>query len=117
MSLQADCIFCKILRKEVPAEKVFENENVFAFKDIHPQAKHHYLIIPKFHVTSLAELKEEQIQIIEQLYRVGFAIAEKNGFKQSGFRTVINTGKMGGQTVFHLHMHLMSDDKISPRFG
>lgn len=113
----SDCIFCKIAKGEVPTQFIHETDNVIVFKDIHPQANYHYLVIPKFHVESVAHLKADQLGIIEQMYTAALQVAENQKFKDLGFRTVINTGKHGGQTVFHLHMHLMSDAKIKPGFG
>ena len=112
-----DCLFCKIIKGQIPSEKVFENEKVFAFKDIHPQSKEHYLVIPKFHVESLAHLDNSNEDIVSDLFRAGRHLSETFGFKNKGYRSVINTGKNGGQTVFHLHLHIMSDEKMGAKFG
>jgi histidine triad (HIT) family protein len=117
MSLQADCIFCKILKGEIPSQKIFENEKVFAFRDLHPQAKEHILVIPKFHTNSLAHLEKHELNIMTDMYQAALEIADKQGFRQKGFRTVINTGQEGGQTVFHLHMHVLAGSQMGPRFG
>ncbi|MES2769470.1 MAG: histidine triad nucleotide-binding protein [Bdellovibrionota bacterium] len=115
--LKDDCLFCKIIKGQIPAAKIFENEKVFAFKDIHPQAEQHYLVIPKFHVESLAHLEDSNTSIVNDLFRAANQISETEGFKSKGYRSVINTGKNGGQTVFHLHLHVMSDEKMSAKFG
>jgi histidine triad (HIT) family protein len=117
VKLKDDCLFCKIIKGQIPAEKVFENEKVFAFKDIHPQSKHHYLVIPKFHVDSLAHLKKEDLSILEDLFLAANEIAETNGFKNKGYRSVINTGEEGGQTVFHLHLHILAGSKMGAKFN
>lgn len=115
--LKDDCLFCKIIKGQIPSEKIFENDKVFAFKDIHPQATQHYLVIPKFHVESLAHLDNSNTTVVNDLFRAADHISEMKGFKSKGYRSVINTGKNGGQTVFHLHLHIMSDEKMGPKFG
>ena len=115
--LKDDCLFCKIIKGLIPSEKIFENDKVFAFKDIHPQSAQHYLVIPKFHVESLAHLDSSNKTIINDLFQAADHISETIGFKNNGYRSVINTGKNGGQTVFHLHLHIMSDEKMGPKFG
>ena len=117
VKLKDDCLFCKIIKGQIPAEKIFEDEKVLAFKDIHPQAKHHYLIIPKFHVDSLAQVEEKNISITSDLFSAALKIANQFGFKEKGFRTVINTGEEGGQTVFHLHLHVLAGSKMGARFS
>jgi histidine triad (HIT) family protein len=117
MPLKEDCLFCKIIKGQIPAEKIFENEKVFAFKDIYPQSKYHYLIIPKFHVDSLAHLNKENQSVVSDLFSAANEIAEKNGFKSKGYRSVINTGEEGGQTVFHLHLHVLAGSKMGARFS
>lgn len=115
--LKDDCLFCKIIKGQIPAEKIFENDKVFAFKDVYPQSSQHYLVIPKFHVESLAHLDSGNRTIINDLFYAADHISETKGFKDKGYRSVINTGKNGGQTVFHLHLHVMSDEKMGPKFG
>lgn len=102
----SDCIFCKIVRGEIPAKKVHEDENFMVFHDIHPKAKVHVLVIPKKHIESLAHLSEQDSDLIAKLTLTLPKIAKQLGL-DSGFRTVINTGKDGGQEVFHLHYHLL----------
>ena len=111
MALKEDCPFCKIIKGEVPSQRIFENEYVIGFKDIHPAAKIHYLFVPKYHSDSLCEL--EDFDTISDLYRALVEVAEKEGLFRSGFRSVINTGKEGGQTVPHLHLHLIGGQQLS----
>ncbi len=99
-----DCIFCKIIKGEIPSSKVYEDEQVFAFHDISPASKTHVLIIPKTHYDSLREADKNILG--ELLYRAK-ELAKDLGISETGFRTVINTGKDGGQTVEHLHLHLL----------
>jgi histidine triad (HIT) family protein len=101
-----DCIFCKIISGEIPSEKVFENEQVFAFSDINKQAPTHVLIVPKKHIASLDHASGEDIEVLGHLHAVAAEIARKSGLA-NGYRTVINTGADAGQTVDHLHVHLL----------
>ncbi|MDD9898047.1 MAG: histidine triad nucleotide-binding protein [Candidatus Melainabacteria bacterium] len=103
-----DCLFCKIIAGEIPAEKIYENDYVLAFKDIQPASPHHYLIIPKIHKASLQEFVDGDQQVLGELMLAAPKIAQEQGFAEAGYRTVVNTGKDGGQTVFHLHMHLLA---------
>ncbi|MFH1386780.1 MAG: histidine triad nucleotide-binding protein [bacterium] len=100
-----NCIFCKILKKEIPGKLVYEDDQVAAFNDIAPQAPTHILIIPKQHVDSLADLADEAI--MGELFRVAIKLAKDLGLDKQGFRTVINNGKAAGQAVDHLHVHLL----------
>lgn len=102
-----DCLFCKIVAKEIPATVVFENERVLAFDDIHPQAPTHVQIIPKKHIASALEVAAEDRSLIGELVRVGAELARERGFAEDGFRLVFNTNAAAGQTVFHIHLHLL----------
>lgn len=102
-----NCIFCKIINGEIPSEKVYEDELVLSFRDISPEAPAHVLIIPKKHISSLNELKEEDGEIISHIFIVAKEIAEKLGIANSGYRIVTNCGEDGGQTVSHIHFHLL----------
>lgn len=117
VKLKDDCIFCKIIKGEIPSNKVFENDKVFAFRDLYPQAKEHILIIPKFHVDSLAHLTSENRDTVRDLFEAANEISIQLGFKDKGYRSVINTGEEGGQTVFHLHLHIMAGNKLGAKFG
>ncbi len=100
-----DCIFCKIANGEIPTEAVYQNEKVFAFNDINPQAPVHVLIIPKEHYASLNELDDKEL--MGELFAAVKKVAEKLGIKE--YRTVINTGKSAGQEVFHIHLHVLAN--------
>lgn len=103
-----DCIFCKIASGEIPAEKVFEDDVCVAFNDLSPQAPTHILVIPRKHVDSLAEAEESDSDILGHLLLTAARIAREKGFADAGYRVVINTNSDGGQTVFHLHVHLLA---------
>jgi histidine triad (HIT) family protein len=103
----SDCIFCKIAKKEIPSNIVYEDDRVIAFKDVNPQAPVHILIIPKIHLTSLMDINEENSDLVSHIAIVTKKIAAEYNIDQKGFRLVNNCGKEGGQTVFHLHFHLL----------
>ena len=102
-----DCLFCKIANREIPASVVYEDQRVLAFNDINPQAPTHVLVIPKRHIASLNEISVEDDQIVGELVRRAAAIAKDRGLAPGGFRTVFNTNRDAGQTVFHVHLHLL----------
>ncbi len=102
----SDCIFCKIAAGEIPSKKVYEDERVLAFYDLDPQAPVHILIIPKEHIASAADITEENSAIIAHIFEVAARLAKELGL-DGGFRLVANTGADGGQTVQHLHVHLL----------
>jgi histidine triad (HIT) family protein len=101
-----DCIFCRIVRGEAPAKKVYEDERALVFEDINPQAPTHVLIIPKQHIVGLKEARAEDADIIGYLHLVAAQIARQRGI-EDGYRTVFNVGPRAGQSVFHLHLHLL----------
>lgn len=101
-----DCLFCKIINGEIPSSKVYEDDTVFAFRDIEPQAPTHILIIPKQHIKSAAEIDESNSAVISHIFEVAAKIAKQEGL-DDGFRIVNNCGDVAGQTVKHLHFHLM----------
>jgi histidine triad (HIT) family protein len=101
-----DCIFCKIVSGEIPASKVYEDDKVLAFKDLEPQAPVHVLIIPKQHIASMAEINERNSAVVAHIFEVAAIIAKENGL-ENGFRVVSNCGESAGQSVMHLHFHLM----------
>ncbi len=101
------CLFCQIVKKEIPCKILYEDDHSMAFEDINPQAPVHLLIIPKHHIQSLAQTSEADSQLMGQLLHTLNHVAKEKGIKDSGYRTVINTGDNGGQTVHHLHMHLL----------
>ena len=101
-----DCIFCKIIAGEIPSQRVYEDEHVFAFRDIAPQAPVHILVVPKEHIASAAELKPENSHIAAKCLEITAQLAKSEGLG-GGFRVITNSGPDGGQTVFHLHFHLL----------
>ena len=102
-----DCLFCKISAKEIPATVVFENERLVAFEDIHPQAPTHVQIIPRKHVATTLDLTAEDRSMVGESFEVAAGIARDRGFAEDGFRLVVNTNPAAGQTVYHLHLHLL----------
>lgn len=110
----ADTIFKKIINKEIPAEIVYESENILAFKDINPKAPHHILIIPKiYEIEKTTDIKKEHSEIIIEMFTAANKIADDLNIKNEGFRLVINCGENGGQEVYHLHMHLLGGRKMT----
>ncbi len=103
-----DCIFCKIVADEVPAARVFEDEICIAFNDLSPQAPTHILIIPRDHIDSLDKARQDDTKTLGHLLLTAADIAREKGFAENGYRVVINTNADGGQTVFHLHVHLLA---------
>ena len=102
-----DCLFCRIIHREIPGSIVYEDQRVLAFNDINPQAPTHVLVVPKRHIPSLNELSVEDDQIVGELARRAAAIAKERGVSAGGFRLVFNTNRDAGQTVFHIHLHLL----------
>ena len=100
------CLFCRIVAGEIPAAKVYEDDELLAFKDIHPKAPLHLLIIPKEHIESMAVLKDRHAPLMGRMMVLAQRLATENGSPE-GFRTVVNTGRVGRQEVYHLHMHLL----------
>ena len=103
----SDCIFCKIAEKKIPSKIVHEDDTCVAFDDVNPQAPTHVLVIPRKHTASIAELNEADAGLLGHLMLTGAKIAKQKGIAEGGYRFVINTGKNGGQTVFHLHLHVL----------
>jgi histidine triad (HIT) family protein len=106
-----NCIFCKIINKEIPSSLVYEDDKVLAFNDISPQAPVHIIVIPKKHVTSVSEL--DDISAVSDLFAVMKKIAAEKGIEKSGYRIVVNHGKDAGQAVPHLHFHLLGGRPLS----
>ena len=108
------CIFCKIATGEIPSKKIYEDEEVFAFHDINPQRPVHFLIIPKRHVGSLNDVDDSYQAVLGRMLLKAGELAKKQGLND-GFRTTINTGRIGGQEVYHLHIHIMGGpDPVGP---
>jgi len=106
-----DCLFCKIEKGEIPSDKVYEDEDVIVFKDIAPKAKVHLLVIPRKHIVGLNDLLPEDQGLMGKMMLLLPKLAKEQGL-DSGFRTIINTGKGGGQEVFHLHIHLLGGSAL-----
>ena len=104
----ADCLFCRIVAGEIPASLVYQDEDVVAFNDINPQAPLHVLIVPRAHVATLNDLGEEQDALLGRMIRRAAAIARERGHAEGGYRTLFNCNRLAGQTVFHIHLHLLA---------
>jgi histidine triad (HIT) family protein len=109
----SDTLFSKIIRREIPADIVFEDEHVLAFRDIHPQAPVHVLFVPKKPIATLNDLKAEDAEVAGRLLLAAAAYARAEGFSENGYRVVINCNRDGGQTVFHLHLHLLAGHQMT----
>lgn len=107
-----DCLFCKIVAGEIPSTKVYEDESVYAFRDIAPQAPTHILVIPKEHIASVAEINESNSKVISHIFEVIAKIAREEGLS-GGYRVVSNCGDDAGQTVHHLHYHILGGKKLN----
>lgn len=102
------CIFCSIAEKKVPSAKVYEDDEVFAFEDVNPQAPIHILVIPKKHIATSLELAPEDHALVGRMFRAANTIARDRGIAERGFRLVMNCNSEAGQTVFHIHLHLLA---------
>ena len=109
----SDCIFCRIVSGEIPAKKIYEDDLVVAFHDINPIAPVHFLVIPKVHVASMAELTDEHEAVMGRVMTVAGRLAREQG-ATDGFRTIINTGRVGRQEVYHLHVHILGGAQPLP---
>jgi histidine triad (HIT) family protein len=112
-----ECIFCGIVAGKVPGDVVHQDEDVLAFRDILPKAPTHLLIVPKAHITSVAELADEQQELAGHLIIIAKSLAEKEGIADKGYRLVINCGPEGGQVVPHLHLHLIGGRQMEAKLG
>ena len=108
-----DCIFCKLINREIPAKILYEDNQIIAFEDINPQAPTHILLIPKEHFASLNDIPEEKKEILSHLLLRARNIAQELGIKENGYRIVLNTGKNSGQDVFHIHFHLLGGRRMT----
>lgn len=115
MSYKTDenCLFCKIVKGDIPSTKVYEDEEVYAFRDIEPQAPQHIVIVPKEHIASANEICSENAAVVGAIFAAAAKIAAKEGFAEKGYRIVNNCGKDGGQTVGHLHFHLLAGRNLT----
>lgn len=108
----SDCLFCKIIAGDIPADKIYEDDDVFAFRDISPQAPTHFLVIPKKHISDLDALDAQDDGLVGKIIRVGAELAEKEGL-ESGCRVVFNNGPDAGQVVFHIHLHVLGGRQLN----
>ena len=110
-----DCLFCKIIKGEIPSNKVYEDEVIFAFTDINPQAPIHILVVPKKHIESVAKLEKEDEALVGKIFSAIKKISEEKGFKDEGFRVINNCGEKAGQTVKHLHFHILAGKDLGEK--
>jgi histidine triad (HIT) family protein len=103
----SDCLFCRIIKRELPASIVFEDDRILAFNDINPQAPTHVLVLPKRHIATLNDVDAADDSLVGEIVRRAAAIAAERGLAADGYRTVFNTNRNAGQTVFHIHLHLI----------
>lgn len=115
--MSADCIFCKIAQGEIPGDVIYQDEEITAFRDIEPQAKTHVLVIPNRHFDSLDSAYDEDAAFLGRLIQVCARVAREDGIEQSGYRVLTNVGLDGGQTVGHLHFHVLGGNKLTPGLG
>ncbi|HEX5127518.1 MAG TPA: histidine triad nucleotide-binding protein [Rhodocyclaceae bacterium] len=108
-----DCIFCRIVRGEIPSKKVYEDETLLAFNDVRPKAPTHILIIPKRHIETLTDCTNDDAPLLGKMLALAPVIAKEQGCRE-GFRTIINTGRVGGQEVYHLHIHILGGPQVLP---
>jgi len=109
-----DCIFCKIVRGEIPSRKLYEDDDMVAFHDINPVAPVHFMIVPKRHIDSLAHVSAEQAPVLGRMFAKAGELAAAHG-SPDGFRTIVNTGRIGRQDVYHLHIHIIGGPDPLPR--
>jgi histidine triad (HIT) family protein len=112
-----ECIFCKIIAGELPSQIVYRDDQVTAFRDIHPVAPTHVLIVPNDHIASVNELEANHQELVGHMFVVARKIAEQEGISQSGYRAIINTGPDAGQVVFHLHLHVIGGQRMRYPMG
>ena len=110
-----DCIFCKIIKKEIPSTIVYEDDSVIAFNDVNPAAPIHILVVPKKHIATLLDVTEEDKELIAHIYEVINQIARERGFAENGFRVITNCGRDSGQEVMHIHFHVLGGRKLGDK--
>lgn len=110
-----DCIFCKIINNEIPSNKVYEDDEILAFKDVNPQMPIHILVVPKKHIKSILDLSKEDEQLVGKIFSIIKKIAIDLGIEENGFRVISNCGEDAGQTVKHLHFHILAGEKMSDK--
>jgi len=102
-----DCVFCKIINKEIPSDILYEDDDMIAFKDANPQAPVHFLVVPKKHIDNIESLSEEDYPLLEKIFKRINILAKEQGIAKDGFRIINNCNENGGQTVMHLHFHIL----------
>jgi len=107
-----DCLFCKVLAGEIPADIIYESESAIAFRDINPQAPTHALVIPRKHIATINALQSGDEEIVGQLFMAAKAVAEQEGIADAGYRAVMNCNEGAGQTVFHIHLHVLGGRQL-----
>ena len=112
-----DCVFCKIIKGEIPSAKVYEDDEILAFKDINPVTPIHILVIPKNHIESLNEIEQEDQMLIGKIFTVIKKIAKEQGIAEYGYRVIANCGEDGGQEVKHLHFHILGGKKLGTKIA
>ena len=110
-----DCIFCKIINREIPSTIVYEDETVIAFNDVNPAAPIHILVVPKKHIEKVLDVKDDEMDLVAHIYKVINKIAKDQGFAEKGFRVITNCGKDSGQEVMHLHFHILAGKTLGPK--
>lgn len=110
-----NCLFCRIINGEIPSAKVYEDDYVYAFKDINPAAPVHVLVVPKVHIDSLEALNDDNIENVAHIHRGIQKVAKIMGINDSGYRVIVNCGKSAGQTVFHLHYHVLGGTEMGEK--
>ncbi len=111
-----DCVFCKIAAKEIPSDMIYEDDEFVAFRDLHPQAPVHFLVMPKKHITRLNEMENEDFELIGRMAGIATDLARNDGI-EDGFRLAVNCGERGGQTVWHVHMHVLGGRQLRDTIG
>ena len=108
-----NCIFCKIIAGDIPAKIVYEDDQVLAFRDLNPQAPTHALVIPRRHISTLNDLAEADAELVGRMHLAARAVAQQDGIADSGYRTVFNCNEGAGQTVFHIHLHVLGGRRLT----
>jgi len=110
--MSSDCIFCKIIKGDIPTDKLYEDEYVVAFNDINPKSPTHILVVPKKHIATLNDVGPDDMSVIPQIFSAIQKIATKHGVAEDGYRVIVNTNKASGQEVFHIHFHIMGGRQL-----
>ena len=110
--MSEDCLFCKIIAGDIPSDKVYEDDHVIAFKDINPQAPVHTLVVPRRHISTINDLEDENAALIGHMILAGKQIAADNDLAEPGYRLIMNCNEQGGQTVYHIHLHIMGGRQL-----